>query len=466
MTSELNNDPDSLKSDSSRPGWGLLPQDVLQALKNKHWQNSRKLKSLLSGGVSFPLVVPLKPPRGNAAIQNIGHFQNFVSSWKAFSQADFQESGQGTGQERSRLYGKGEESKNTGCEVVWEKRNFRSLAEQDVPTHLKILDIGSLACILGPNEERQLQNWLSKIRYIFEQLSPQSFSLQREGHQASSYEGSSSHDSFHKNSDQNLFQALIDHLETLDNFDKDDLELLVRLLPQLQKGMGEGGYLRALPVTFVDTKFIEKNSRIIESAATALIDKSVKDTGLISWLDCKEKPKDWLLVKPLCEKTKALLGGLPLLRLSSDTLQEFELPARNILVVENEQSCLALRDVRNTIAVSGGGKNISWMKAGWLADKNVGYWGDIDSEGMAILSDARSKLSSITPLMMDEQTVKTFADRMVSGPDSVAKTPVALTDKELILFNGLRADHYANKRLEQERIPVDYVLESLRLWLG
>lgn len=364
-------------STSSKTTWGLLPEGVLLKLKNTYWQNSKKLKSLLSRSDSFPLAVPLKSPRGNMAIQNIGHFQNFVSSWKSFSQ----DSIHGVGRERGG-------SKNKGCEVIWEKRNFRSLAEQDVPTHLNILDIGSLACILGSDEERQLQ-----------------------------------------------------------------------------KGMGQGCYLRALPVTIVDTKFIEKNLRIIESIVTVLVDKNVKDTGLMNWLDCKEKPMDWLLVKPLCQEIRSQLGGLPLLRLSSDTLQDFELPARNILVIENEQSCLALSGFRNTIAVSGGGKNVSWMRAGWLADKNVGYWGDIDSEGLAILSDARSRLSSITPLMMDELTVKTFAERMVPEPDSLSKDPIALTETELALFKGLRSDQYADKRLEQERLPMEYVAKHIDAWV-
>lgn len=395
------------------------------------------------------MVVPLKPPRGNAAIQNISHFQNFVSSWKLFSQ----NTTRGSGLERSQFK---EERKSTGCEVIWQQRNFRSLAEQDVPTHLSIQDVSSIASLLGSDEERQLQNWLSKIRYIIESLSLQSHSLQLNAHQSSSYE---------RNWQHQLFQALIDHLETLDSFEKGDLDLLIRLLPQLQKGMGRGSYLRALPVTFVDTKFIEKNIRIIESVVAALIDRNVADAGLMGWLDCKEKPKDWLLVKPLCEETKSLLGGLPLLRLSSDTLQNFELPARNILVIENEQSCLALSNVPHTIAVSGGGKNVSWMKAGWLADKNVGYWGDIDSEGLAILSDARSKLSGIIPLMMDELTVRNFAERMVPEPDSVSKDPVALTKTELALFKVLRSDQYADKRLEQERLPMEYVAQNIDAWI-
>ena len=229
--------------------------------------------------------------------------------------------------------------------------------------------------------------------------------------------------------------------------------------------MGEGCYLRALPVTFVDTKFIENNLRIIESITAALIDEDVREAGLLNWLHCKDKPKDWLLIKPLCEQATAALGGIPLLRLSSDTLLEFELPASNILIIENEQSCLALNNIPDTIAISGGGKNVAWMRAGWLAAKRVGYWGDIDSEGLSILSDARSKLSTITPLMMDAATVEVYQERMVAEPDSVFKEPIALTEEELDLFKGLRSEQFANTRLEQERLPMDYVTKIIESWI-
>lgn len=433
MTSEVNGKHDLSKSGSSKNKWGLLPVDVLELLNLRFWHNRSKLKSLLTGDANFPLEVPLKPPKGNAAVQNISHFQKFVSSWKGFSQE----------------FGR---AVNKGCEVRWENRNFRSLAEQNIPTHLIILNIGSLAALLGANEERQLKEWQSKIQYVFNSLSLES-NLNINGSNKTVL-------------DQGLFLALITHLEALEKFNHSDLELLIKLIPQLQQDMGEGCYLRALSVAFVDTKFIEKNLRIIESIAAAVIDSTAKEIGLLPWLDCKEKPKDWLLVKPLCEKTKKLLGGMPLLRLSSDTLLKFELPASNILVIENEQSCLALKHVPNTIAVSGGGKNVAWMKAKWLAEKNVGYWGDIDSEGFSILSDARSKLSSITPLMMDEQTVEAFAARMVPEPDSVSKDPIALTEKELALFKRLRADRYTDRRLEQERLPMEYVVKNIEKWLA
>ena len=157
---------------------------------------------------------------------------------------------------------------------------------------------------------------------------------------------------------------------------------------------------------------------------------------------------------------------MPLLRLASDTLLAFELPADNILVIENEQSCLSLSEIPNTIAVAGGGKNVGWLRAEWLMSKRVAYWGDIDSEGFTILSDARSKLSTLTSLMMDARTVEAYQPRMVSEPESVDKEPIALTSEELSVFRALRSGQYAHPRLEQERLPPDYTLKVIRCWLA
>jgi len=425
-----------------RPTWGLLPEDILESLKYKQWQNTRKLKSLLKEDTMFPLQIPLKPPRGSAALENINHFQSFISHWKIFT----------------------EDKNRHACDVIWESRNFRSLSEQEIPIQLKIPDVGALACLLGKNEERQLSEWQSKIAYIFDALA--AFYVRSGSTEQGQAEKPQGETSDGVSKERMLFLTLIDHLENLDKFDYSDLDLLVKLIPQLKQGMGEGCYLRALPVTYVDTKFIENNLRIIESITVALLDETIEEVGLLSWLHCKDKPKDWLLIKPLCEQTTEALGGVPLLRLSSDTLLEFELPARNILIIENEQSCLALNSVPDTIAISGGGKNVAWMKAGWLVTKKVGYWGDIDSEGLSILSDARSKLSTITPLMMDVVTVEAYQDRMVPEPDSVSKEPIALTEQELDLFNRLRSEQFVNARLEQERLPMDYVTKNIASWLG
>jgi hypothetical protein len=433
-------DPES-KEAFDRPNWGLLPEDITDDLNQKLWRNSRKLKSLLKGESSFPLQVSLKSPRGNAVLADINHFRRFVSSWKGFSEKECTE-----------------HESQYACEVSWENRRFRSLSEQLIPTMLSIPDVAALARLLGKNEAHQLNMWQSRIAHVLDALAPL--------YAGRNLDEKPEAEVFERDSKERLlFLTLIDHFEALNKFDDSDLDLLVKLIPQLKQGMGEGCYLRALPVTFVDTKFIENNLRIIESITAALIDEDVREAGLLNWLHCKDKPKDWLLIKPLCEQATAALGGIPLLRLSSDTLLEFELPASNILIIENEQSCLALNNIPDTIAISGGGKNVAWMRAGWLAAKRVGYWGDIDSEGLSILSDARSKLSTITPLMMDAATVEVYQERMVAEPDSVFKEPIALTEEELDLFKGLRSEQYANTRLEQERLPMDYVTKIIESWI-
>ena len=102
------------------------------------------------------------------------------------------------------------------------------------------------------------------------------------------------------------------------------------------------------------------------------------------------------------------------------------------------------------------------MDAGWLKQKQVSYWGDIDSEGLNILSMVRQKVPHLKALMMDEATVLQFEDKMVDEPDSVFSEPQYLTETELILFHQLRNRRYYNRRLEQERITMDWTVKYLK----
>ncbi|HCK92899.1 MAG TPA: hypothetical protein DHW71_07930, partial [Gammaproteobacteria bacterium] len=71
----------------------------------------------------------------------------------------------------------------------------------------------------------------------------------------------------------------------------------------------------------------------------------------------------------------------PLMRLTSHTLKSYDFPADNILIIENDQSCYSLPKMPNTIAISGGGKNVAWLFESCLLNKNLAYWGDIDADG-------------------------------------------------------------------------------------
>lgn len=391
--------------------WGLLPNTVLGILHKKEWENRRNLKQRLLNQRPFPIEISLKVPTDQQARDNLGHFHAFFKAWTDFAYPEL---------------------------VEWQERQYRQLSEQRVPVKLRIFSLQQLTELLGA--EQQLENWLNKISSFLQQ----SFVHDRHQHR--------------------LFQTLIHHLEQIERYSQQEWQWLIQLIEQLKPNMGAGLYLRALPLSAVNTKFLEQNLLLTEVICNVLYDDEiVLAGGLLAWLDCLDSPKGWLTIKPVCPNVQEKLGGLPVFQLSTEVLDQFELPAERIIVVENIQSGLACPNLENSIVVCGGGKNISWMNAKWLQHKQVFYWGDIDSEGLNILSMVRQKIPHVIALMMDEATVLQFQNHMVDEPDSIFSEPQYLTADELKLFHDLRAQTFKNRRLEQERISVDWVHRYLEL---
>jgi len=396
-----------------KPDWGYLPDNALKLVKRREWDNLPTLKARMLGERKFPIRLGLKPPNGRQAASNMAHYLNFVASWKTFPYQDL---------------------------VRWETKNWRKLNEQILPTFLIIPSIRHLVQLMGKQGAKRYDLWEKNMRPILD------------------FGGSGNHS-------DNLYPVLVRHLETVEALSEQASALLSRLLPQLKQGMGKGCYLRALPVTGVDTKFIETHKHLIEALLDAEHGGALSDAGgLLNWLGCKSKPTGWLIVRPLCEQTRKSLGGLPILKVSGDTLMAYELPARYIIVVENIQSGLALPHMKDTIAVIGGGKNIAWMDARWLGFKHVGYWGDIDTWGFSFLSDARGKVTGVTALMMDRTTLLAHEERMDVEPKPVTTLPQFLTEDEITLFKDLNAGIFKSNRLEQERISSDYIHQKLNHW--
>ena len=391
--------------------WGLLPNTVLGILHKKEWENRRNLKQRLLNQRPFPIEISLKVPTDQQARDNLGHFHAFFKAWTDFAYPEL---------------------------VEWQERQYRQLSEQRVPVKLRIFSLQQLTELLGA--EQQLENWLNKISSFLKQ----SFVHDRHQHR--------------------LFQTLIHHLEQIERYSQQEWQWLIQLIEQLKPNIGAGLYLRALPLSAVNTKFLEQNLLLTEVICNVLYDDEiVLAGGLLAWLDCLDSPKGWLTIKPVCPNVQEKLGGLPVFQLSTEVLDQFELPAERIIVVENIQSGLACPNLENSIVVCGGGKNISWMNAKWLQHKQVFYWGDIDSEGLNILSMVRQKIPHVIALMMDEATVLQFQNHMVDEPDSIFSEPQYLTADELKLFHDLRAQTFKNRRLEQERISVDWVHRYLEL---
>ncbi|WP_404360602.1 DUF3322 domain-containing protein [Methylotuvimicrobium sp. KM1] len=387
--------------------WGLLPEDVLAQLRTREWLNAENLRGRLSGDRPFPIRIALKAPTGAQALADLEHFRRFIESWRHWP--------------------------NPG-QVDWQTKKFLQLGEQALPVAVQIDSMPALIAVLGSKAEARKQRW--------EQLMRPLLSI-----------------------DARLSTVLIKQLSVLESMAPDDSALLAQLLPQLHRGMGQGAYLRSLPLKGVDTKFVENYHGLIEALADRLHDGSVTERGgLLNWLNCIANPSGWLLVRPLCRQGRDRLAGLPVLQMDTRTLQSYVLPASRILIVENKQSGYALPELDDTIAVFGGGRNTAWMDTEWLKQKSIAYWGDIDSWGLTILSDARRRQPHLQALMMDEVTVLEYRNRMVDEESPQTRLPEYLTEAEQQLFERMQSRHYEKTRLEQERLAPDYIRACLRNW--
>jgi len=388
--------------------WGLLPEDIRAILLQKEWGSSKNLRDRLSGKRRFPLKVPLKVPTGAQALRKINHFHDFIKQWQ---QSPY------------------------SSHIAWEQKQYRELGTHDVPLSLSLDSMQALIEFIGPKAVARSKHWEKLMTPILQ-------------------------------FDADLYPVLVRHLMSLENLNLNDTHLIARLLPQLHKGFGTGSYLRALPIKEVDTKFLENNFSLISNLLDTHFDGEISHAnGLMNWLGCVDIPKAWLLVRPLCPQAKQRMCGLPILQLSTQTLRDTPLPASNILVIENNQSGFGLPPLKDTIAVFGGGANVSWMNAQWLRDKNIGYWGDIDTWGFKLLSDARQYLPDLNSIMMDKHTFIKFQQRAISEPASVDKLPPNLLAGEIELFEELRQGIYGGSRLEQERLSSDYIQDQLSGWL-
>lgn len=388
--------------------WGRLPQEVIGELQRIEWDHPVRLRERLAGARRFPIKQSLKPPTGSQAIEDVGHFHDYVAAWRRWPKPH---------------------------QVIWKSRQFRQLGDCDVPVRLEIESVQALIEVLGKPAIDRSMGWTARIEPLL--------ALEK-----------------------GLYPTLIKQLLELEKLPVGGTKLLAHVLPQLHRGMGEGRYLRALPLLGVDTKFLEVNQSLVVALLDGLHGQEVSSSGgLEQWLGCIPTPSNWLYVRPLCPKVRGHLAGFDLLRLPLEQLLEHPLPGERVLVVENLQSGFGLPDLPDTVAVFGGGRNTAWLQAQWLAEKRIGYWGDLDTWGLKFLADTRSMQPHVEALMMEKATVLAHIERGVNEEAPATLPERGLTGDEAALFQDLRSGVFGIGRLEQERLSQDYVVEALHRWL-
>lgn len=230
---------------------------------------------------------------------------------------------------------------------------------------------------------------------------------------------------------------------------------------QLQPGCARGKPLRALSVAGNDSKFFERHAALLTALLDEVFDGEPSRQGLITFLGASSEDDHWLLVAPLAA------GLLPYVRqrIPASELHDTALPARRILVVENERCLHQLPfPLHDTIAVLGAGLNLGWLAASWLRERDVAYWGDMDTWGLHMLAGARRHLPHLHPLLMDRTTFDAHRHLAVPEPVHATESPNgALPPEQTALDQYLRT--LKQGRLEQEFLPQACVNQAIQQWL-
>ena len=242
-----------------------------------------------------------------------------------------------------------------------------------------------------------------------------------------------------------------------------------------------GLYLREIPLP-VHTKFIEQNRALIFSLYCALKRSGTADPVLT----------EVILPKPLFAEPKNTAEAVyaewgvrtapPFVRfrllddaigvtIAGETIQSSEvyIPLESfaalrfdsvdtVFIVENLLVYLTFPAVPKGICIFGSGfAAVQLQRNKHLRQKNLYYFGDIDEHGFEILSEFRAVFSAVTSFCMDSTTYRTFSQFAVPGKSSQRDIAgLHLTAEELALFRYLR-EHPECSRLEQERIPQDFI---------
>jgi len=232
-------------------------------------------------------------------------------------------------------------------------------------------------------------------------------------------------------------------------------------------------YIRELPVK-VHTKFIENNKGILLDLLNVILPIESINEEFTSAKDFEKRfglkfnqsqIRVRVLDKHISDKH---LSGLTDIVITEEEFCGLQIPCEKVFIFENKTSFsnlmnfLTLPQMENTIGIFGSGFSVSKLKnALWLADKEIFYWGDIDTHGLKILSQIRGYFQNTKSIMMDFETLNTFKDDWDKGEPINENSLPNLNSDEQELFQFVRADNINTIRLEQEKISQEYVLKQV-----
>ncbi len=385
--------------------FGSIKQIKLQL--SKQWDRGKFLKSHASGENLFPLETAIKGPTASEMVNDFDNVRNWIKEIK------------------------------TSCEthalkLVWKEVNHRQLGRNSIPARIYFPTIAELAGFLGKKTELKVfEKGLSLLGNTFPSLLPWAA--------------------------QHPFELIKI---------TPDIERLLSIVSWRIENQHPDIYLRQLSLPGVDTKFIEVHKKVIGQWLDILLDKDqiceeFSGTG-------KFEARYGFLARPAAVRFRILdpdlrIGNFSDLTVRADEFAGLSLPVKYAFIIENDITALALPPVKDAMVLFGRGYNFDHLtEASWLKEKELWYWGDIDTHGFAILNQFRTKFPSVKSFLMDRETLMDHRSHWgVEKNQTTAELP-NLSRKETLLYDELRYNKIQEGlRLEQEFIDFSRVMKFI-----
>jgi len=228
-------------------------------------------------------------------------------------------------------------------------------------------------------------------------------------------------------------------------------------------------YLRQVDIAGVDSKFIEAYRGVLsELLDLALPSEAIEPGANGASQFCrrygfKDKPlrirfrlldPRGVLLPEACEQD---------IGVTQAAFVRLALPVSRVFITENEVNFLAFPPLSGSMVIFGAGYGFEVLAgAQWLQQREIYYWGDIDTHGFAILDQLRAQLPHTQSLLMDRRTLLAHAAQWGEEPQPLLRDLPRLTAAERALFDELRDNRLALRlRLEQERIGFGWLQQAL-----
>lgn len=251
-----------------------------------------------------------------------------------------------------------------------------------------------------------------------------------------------------------------------------DWPYLLDITAWIQTHPRPGIYLRQIDLPGVHSKFIETHRGVLSELLDIVLPAdAVDETAIGAGLFCR---RYGFLEKPTRIRFRILDPSRTLLPMSvdqdvtlnSEAFAQLNPPARRVFITENETNFLAFPSMPESMVIFGAGYGFEMLaKADWLRQREIHYWGDIDTHGFAILDQLRGYHPHAQSFLMDRETLMAHQSLWVNEAKPERRDLPRLTPEEHALFDDLRDNRIGTHvRLEQERLDFGWfraILEGM-----